>query len=57
MGTGETSVGKYIAECQRVLEKSGLQYEVSLRPGDFSDCLRHEVDFGFINFRLLRCSM
>ncbi|KAH8923504.1 hypothetical protein BT69DRAFT_156024 [Atractiella rhizophila] len=27
MGT-ETSVGKYIAECQRVLEKTGLKYEL-----------------------------
>ncbi|KAJ7632939.1 YkoF-like protein [Roridomyces roridus] len=28
MGTGEPSVAEYIAECQRVLEKSGLQYKV-----------------------------
>lgn len=25
----EVSVSKYIAECQRVLEKSGLKYEAS----------------------------
>ncbi|KAL4244877.1 UPF0045 family protein [Abortiporus biennis] len=28
MGTAETSVAEYIAECQRVLEKSGLKYEL-----------------------------
>ena len=25
----ETSVSKYVAECQRVIEKSGLKYKVS----------------------------
>ncbi|CAE7180794.1 unnamed protein product [Rhizoctonia solani] len=29
MGTGEPSVGPEIAECQRVLEKSGLTYKVA----------------------------
>lgn len=28
MGTGESSVAEHIAECQRVLEKSGLKYKV-----------------------------
>ncbi|KAF8077760.1 hypothetical protein FPV67DRAFT_1603492 [Lyophyllum atratum] len=28
MGTGESSVAEYIAECQRVLEKSGLKYKM-----------------------------
>ncbi|EJU05270.1 MTH1187/YkoF-like protein [Dacryopinax primogenitus] len=28
MGTGEPSVGPYIAECHRVLEKSGLTFKV-----------------------------
>ncbi|TFK54607.1 hypothetical protein OE88DRAFT_1710460 [Heliocybe sulcata] len=28
MGTGESSVAHYIAECQRILEKSGLQFKV-----------------------------
>ncbi|KAF7295484.1 DUF77-domain-containing protein [Mycena indigotica] len=28
MGTGETSVAEYIAECQRILEKSGLVYKM-----------------------------
>ncbi|CAE6448109.1 unnamed protein product [Rhizoctonia solani] len=28
MGTGEPSVGPQIAECQRVLEKSGLTYKL-----------------------------
>ncbi|CAE6493293.1 unnamed protein product [Rhizoctonia solani] len=28
MGTGEPSVGPQIAECQRVLEKSGLAYKL-----------------------------
>jgi len=28
MGTGEPSVGPYIAECQRILEKSGLTYKM-----------------------------
>ncbi|KAJ3714003.1 hypothetical protein DFJ43DRAFT_1134872 [Lentinula guzmanii] len=28
MGTGEPSVAGYIAECQRILEKSGLKYKV-----------------------------
>ncbi|KAK7039038.1 UPF0045 protein M15 [Paramarasmius palmivorus] len=28
MGTGEPSVAEYIAECQRVLEKSGVQYKI-----------------------------
>uniref|UniRef100_A0A0W0FP96 Thiamine-binding protein domain-containing protein n=1 Tax=Moniliophthora roreri TaxID=221103 RepID=A0A0W0FP96_MONRR len=27
MGTGEPSVAEYIAECQRVLEKSGVQFK------------------------------
>ncbi|KAF9058909.1 hypothetical protein BDP27DRAFT_1342517 [Rhodocollybia butyracea] len=27
MGTAEPSVAGYIAECQRILEKSGLQYK------------------------------
>ncbi|KAJ3772867.1 YkoF-like protein [Lentinula raphanica] len=27
MGTGEPSVAGYIAECQRILEKSGLKYK------------------------------
>ncbi|KAJ3863413.1 hypothetical protein EV359DRAFT_73617 [Lentinula novae-zelandiae] len=30
MGTGEPSVAGYIAECQRILEKSGLKYKVRL---------------------------
>lgn len=30
MGTESPSVGPQIAECQRVLEKSGLEYKVSL---------------------------
>ncbi|KEP46736.1 hypothetical protein V565_183870 [Rhizoctonia solani 123E] len=29
MGTGEPSVGPQIAECQRILEKSGLTYKLS----------------------------
>lgn len=29
MGTESPSVGPQIAECQRVLEKSGLEYNVS----------------------------
>ncbi|KAG1891426.1 YkoF-like protein [Suillus subluteus] len=29
IGTGESSVAEYIAECQRVLEKSGLTFKVS----------------------------
>ncbi|PFH54265.1 hypothetical protein AMATHDRAFT_72769 [Amanita thiersii Skay4041] len=28
IGTGESSVAEYIAECQRVLQKSGLTYKV-----------------------------
>ncbi|KAL1668554.1 hypothetical protein GGF50DRAFT_46229 [Schizophyllum commune] len=28
MGIGEPSVAKYIAECQRVLEKAGVHYKV-----------------------------
>ncbi|KAJ3826225.1 hypothetical protein F5880DRAFT_128144 [Lentinula raphanica] len=28
MGTGEPSVAGYIAECQRILEKSGLKYKM-----------------------------
>lgn len=35
MGTATPSVGKYIAECQRVLEsmkEEGIKYEVSLLP-------------------------
>ncbi|KAJ7047143.1 hypothetical protein C8F04DRAFT_1062834 [Mycena alexandri] len=28
IGTGEPSVAEYIAECQRVLEKSGLKYKM-----------------------------
>jgi len=28
MGTEETSVAKYIAECQRILDKSGLEYKM-----------------------------
>ncbi|ESK94206.1 hypothetical protein Moror_8406 [Moniliophthora roreri MCA 2997] len=28
MGTGEPSVAEYIAECQRVLEKSGVQFKM-----------------------------
>lgn len=28
MGTGQTSVAEEIAECQRVLEKSGLKYKI-----------------------------
>ncbi|KAF4608215.1 hypothetical protein EYR40_000559 [Pleurotus pulmonarius] len=28
MGTGEPSVAEYIAECHRVLEKSGLKFQV-----------------------------
>ncbi|PRQ73874.1 MTH1187/YkoF-like protein [Rhodotorula toruloides] len=28
MGTADPSVSKYIAECQRVLQKSGLKYEL-----------------------------
>ncbi|KIM79720.1 hypothetical protein PILCRDRAFT_823265 [Piloderma croceum F 1598] len=28
MGTGEPSVAEYIAECQRVLEKSGLTFKM-----------------------------
>ncbi|KAJ7172161.1 hypothetical protein C8R46DRAFT_1084979 [Mycena filopes] len=28
IGTGEPSVADYIAECQRVLEKSGLKYKM-----------------------------
>ncbi|TFK76272.1 hypothetical protein BDN72DRAFT_808611 [Pluteus cervinus] len=28
IGTGEPSVAEYIAECQRVLEKSGLTYKM-----------------------------
>ncbi|KDE03355.1 hypothetical protein MVLG_06161 [Microbotryum lychnidis-dioicae p1A1 Lamole] len=28
MGIGEVGVTKYIAECQRVLEKSGLEYKL-----------------------------
>jgi len=28
MGTGEPSVAEYIAECQRVLEKSGLTFKL-----------------------------
>jgi len=28
MGTGETSVAEYIAECQRILEKSGLTFKM-----------------------------
>lgn len=31
MGTDSPSVGPQIAECQRVLEKSGLVYKVSSR--------------------------
>lgn len=30
MGTGEPSVAEYIAECQRILENSGLTYKVRL---------------------------
>ncbi|KAG1789383.1 uncharacterized protein HD556DRAFT_1433707 [Suillus plorans] len=33
MGTGESSVAEYIAECQRVLEKSGLTFKVSMGNG------------------------
>ncbi|GAA6032979.1 hypothetical protein NBRC10512_001479 [Rhodotorula toruloides] len=29
MGTADPSVSKYIAECQRVLQKSGLKFEVN----------------------------
>ncbi|KAJ7096460.1 hypothetical protein C8R43DRAFT_1092397 [Mycena crocata] len=29
IGTGEPSVAEYIAECQRILEKSGLKYKRS----------------------------
>lgn len=29
IGTGEPSVAEYIAECQRILEKSGLTYKVT----------------------------
>ncbi|KAJ7137675.1 hypothetical protein C8R44DRAFT_828311 [Mycena epipterygia] len=28
IGTGEPSVAEYIAECQRILEKSGLKYKL-----------------------------
>ncbi|KAJ6502194.1 YkoF-like protein [Mycena sanguinolenta] len=28
IGTGEPSVAEYIAECQRILQKSGLTYKV-----------------------------
>ncbi|EPQ57872.1 hypothetical protein GLOTRDRAFT_56340 [Gloeophyllum trabeum ATCC 11539] len=28
MGTGEPSVAEYIAECQRILEKSGLHFKM-----------------------------
>ncbi|KAJ7721563.1 hypothetical protein DFH07DRAFT_857769 [Mycena maculata] len=28
IGTGEPSVAEYIAECQRILEKSGLKYKM-----------------------------
>ncbi|GAA5947286.1 hypothetical protein JCM3765_001607 [Sporobolomyces pararoseus] len=28
MGISDTSVSKYIAECQRVLEKTGLKYQL-----------------------------
>ncbi|KAF8211852.1 hypothetical protein K438DRAFT_1805463 [Mycena galopus ATCC 62051] len=28
IGTGESSVAEYIAECQRVLQKSGLTYKM-----------------------------
>lgn len=30
MGTAKTSVAEEIAECQRILEKSGLQYKVRI---------------------------
>ncbi|KAL1720091.1 hypothetical protein EV715DRAFT_272236 [Schizophyllum commune] len=30
MGIGEPSVAKYIAECQRVLEKAGVHYKVCM---------------------------
>ncbi|CAL1705534.1 unnamed protein product [Somion occarium] len=30
MGTGEPSVAEYIAECSRVLQKSGLKHQVSI---------------------------
>ncbi|GAA6023674.1 hypothetical protein JCM10207_008745 [Rhodosporidiobolus poonsookiae] len=41
IGTGETSVSRHIAECQRVLEKSGLKYQMhgygTGIEGEFSD--------------------
>ncbi|KAJ7827502.1 hypothetical protein B0H14DRAFT_1230391 [Mycena olivaceomarginata] len=33
IGTGESSVAEYIAECQRILQKSGLTYKVSILSG------------------------
>ncbi|KAG6916655.1 hypothetical protein DXG01_005941 [Tephrocybe rancida] len=32
MGTGESSVAEYIAECQRILQKSGLTYKLHTNP-------------------------
>ncbi|KAH7918534.1 hypothetical protein BV22DRAFT_1024450, partial [Leucogyrophana mollusca] len=36
MGTGEPSVAEHIAECQRILEKSGLKYKKRLTHGTSS---------------------
>ncbi|KIM55032.1 hypothetical protein SCLCIDRAFT_135495, partial [Scleroderma citrinum Foug A] len=35
IGTGDSSVAEYIAECQKVLEKSGLRFKVGLMLGFF----------------------
>lgn len=52
MGTGTTSVGKYIAECQRVLESmkdDGIVYEVGVRaltPDAVGACAAHHSGYG-----------
>ncbi|KAM0754024.1 hypothetical protein T439DRAFT_169785 [Meredithblackwellia eburnea MCA 4105] len=44
MGIGEVGVTKYIAECQRVLEKSGLEYKLhgygTGLSGEFSEVMK-----------------
>lgn len=55
IGTGSTSVGEYVAEAVRVIERSGLRYELNAMDtvveGDLDAILRlipaiHEVCFG-----------
>ena len=55
LGTGSTSVSRYVAECLKVLEASGLSYEIhgmgTIVEGDLEALLpvlrqMHEVPFG-----------